>query len=99
MELSRIILGPVVTEKAERMKQIRSYTLQVRNEATKIDVKAALKKFYEVDVASIRVMRTPTKTRALGAGKVMTKRQPTKRMIITLTDKSSALDFSKFKAS
>lgn len=99
MDISRIILGPVVTEKAERLKTGRSYTLRVQNGATKIDVKAALKKFYSVDVASIRVMRTTTKTRNLGAGRVMTKRHPTKRMIVTLTEKSSALDFSKFKAS
>lgn len=99
MELSRIILGPVVTEKAERMKTERCYTVKVRNEATKIDVKAALKKFYDVDVASIRVMRTPTKTRELGAGRTMTKRHPSKRMIVTLTEKSSNLDFSKFKIS
>lgn len=98
MELSRIILGPVVTEKAERVKAIdRSYTMRVNNDATKIDVKSALKKFYNVDVASIRVMRTPRKTRALGAGRVMLKRQASKRMIVTLTEKSPALDFSKFK--
>lgn len=99
MDISRIILGPVVTEKAERMKADRSYTLKVHNNATKIDVQAALKKFYNVDVASIRVMRTPKKTRSLGAGKVMLKRQGTKRMMVTLTEKSSALDFSKFKVS
>lgn len=99
MDLSRIILGPIVTEKAERQKAARSYTLSVHNAATKVDVKTALTKFYQVEVASIRVMRTPTKSRKLGAGKVMTKRHPSKRMMVTLTDKSSALDFSKFKAS
>ncbi|UPA22782.1 50S ribosomal protein L23 [Candidatus Peribacteria bacterium] len=99
MDISRIILGPIVTEKAERMKTSRNYTLKVWNNATKIDVKAALKKFYNVDVASIRVMRTTTKSRALGAGRVMVKRSPSKRMMVTLTEKSPALDFSKFKAS
>jgi len=99
MDLSLIILGPVVTEKTERLKMSRTYTLKVRQEATKIDVKNALKKFYGVDVASVRVLRMPTKTRAMGQGKVMTKRHPGKRMIATLTEKSPALDFSKFKAS
>lgn len=99
MDISRIILGPIVTEKAERQKLTRTYTLKVRNEATKIDVKQALKKFYDVDVASIRALRLGHKSRALGAGKVMTKRHPSKRMIITLTPKSPALDFSKFKTS
>ena len=99
MEISRIILGPIVTEKAERQKLTRTYTIKVRNEATKIDVKQALKKFYDVDVATIRVLRLGHKSRSLGAGKVMTKRHPSKRMILTLTAKSPALDFSKFKIS
>lgn len=99
MELSRIILGPVVTEKTERLKTSRNYTVRVHNAATKVDVKAALKKFYDVDVASVRVMRTPTKARSLGAGRTMTKRHPSKKMIVTLTEKSPALDLAKFKIS
>jgi large subunit ribosomal protein L23 len=99
MDITRIILGPVVTEKAEVMKTLRVHTLKVRNEATKIDVKAALKKFYDVDVKSIRVMRTVHKSRTIGAGKEMVKRHPGKRMIVTLTEKSAILDFSKFKVS
>lgn len=99
MDLSLVILGPIVTEKTERLKANRVYTLKVRANATKIDVRNALTKFYGVEVASIRVLRVPTKVRSLGAGKVMTKRHGGKRMLATLTDKSPALDFSKFKAS
>lgn len=99
MDLSLLILGPIVTEKTERLKMARTYTIKVRNEATKVDVKNALTKFYGVSVASVRVLRTTTKRRATGAGKFMTKRHPSKRMLVTLTEKSSALDFSKFKVS
>jgi hypothetical protein len=39
------------------------------------------------------------KSRTIGAGKEMVKRHPGKRMIVTLTEKSAILDFSKFKVS
>ena len=100
MELTRIILGPVVTEKSERQKATgRTHTLKVHPAATKIDLQKALKKFYDVDVASVRVMRTGSKQRVLGGGKVMTKRHPSKRMMVTLTKDSPTLDLTKFKTS
>ena len=99
MELTRVITGTIVTEKTERLKAQRTYTLKVHNDATKVDVKAALKKFFDVDAVSIRVHRTSTKTRQIGAGRVMTKRHPSKRMIVTLSKNSPALDLTKFKVS
>lgn len=97
MELSRVILGPVVTEKAERLKvEGKTYTLRVAPEATKIEVKKALKEFYGIDVASVRVMRTRGKTRILGQGRVMEKRHPIKKMMVTLVSGSKALDLTAF---
>ena len=66
MELSRVIIGPVVTEKAERQKVAATYTLNVHPAATKIDITRALKSFYDVDVASVRVHRIRPKVRAPG---------------------------------
>lgn len=97
MDLSRVIVGPVVTEKAERIKADRSYTLKVAPSATKIDVQNALKKHYDVDVVSVRVMRVGSKTRSVGASRTFTKRHPFKKMIVTLAPKSKALDLSQFK--
>lgn len=97
MDLSSLIIGPVVTEKAERLKTAHTYVLKVRQEATKIDVKSALRKFYDVEVASIRVLRVAPKRRMLGQGKVMEKRHRSKRMIVRLTPKSKVLDLSTFR--
>lgn len=97
MQLSRIILGPVVTEKSERLKTDRCYSLKVHPDATKIDVQNALKKFFDVDVASVRVMRTVPKSRSLNNGASMTKRHRAKKVMVTLTAKSDALDLAKFK--
>lgn len=99
MNYARIILGPVVTEKAERQKvQTRhTYTLWVAKAATKIDVKSALEHLYDVDVASVRVLRTCSKSRAFGRGQLMQKRPSLKKVFVTLTPKSKALDITTFK--
>jgi len=99
MDYARIILGPVVTEKAERLKaaERHTYTLWVDKSATKIDVKSALEHFYDIDVASIRVMRTMSKSRSFGAAQTMVKRAAMKKMLVTLTPKSKPLDLATFK--
>lgn len=100
MSFNRTILGPVVTEKAERLKASakRIYTLWVDKNATKISVKAALEHFYDVEVLSVRVMRTVSKHRSFGpAQQVMTKRPSQKKVLVTLRPKSKALDLSTFK--
>lgn len=98
MELSQVVVGAIVTEKAERLKGVnRTYTIRVAPRATKIDVRNALEKFYDVDVTSVRVMRMPSKTRAVGRGKVITKRKPFKKVMVTLSPKSKPLDIANFK--
>lgn len=99
MDLSSIIIGPVVTEKAERLKAGGVHILKVQPHATKIDVKNALRKFYDVDVKSVRVLLTRPKTRLVGQGTVIEKRHRSKRMIISLTKKSKTLDLSTFRTS
>lgn len=99
MDLSRVIVGPVVTEKAERLKGVhRTYTIRVAPNATKIDVINALKKYYEVEATSVRTMRTASKTRVVGRGKVITKRKPFKKVMVTISTKSKPLDIASFKS-
>ncbi len=100
MNFSRIILGPVVTEKAERQKAAvrHTYALWVDKAATKIDVKSALEHFYDIEVASVRVMRTRSKSRSFGTdAQTMVKRAAMKKMMVTLKPKSKALDLASFK--
>lgn len=97
MELSSVIIGPVVTEKAERLKTEGTYVLKVDMNATKIDVKNALRRYYDVEVASVRVLRTRPKVRLMGQGTTLEKRHRAKRMIVRLTKKSKTLDLSHFR--
>lgn len=97
MDLSRVILGPIVTEKAERLKVAgKTYTIKVAPNATKIEVKQALKEFYDIDASSVRVMRMRGKARLIGQGRVMEKRHPIKKMMITLASGSKGLDLAAF---
>lgn len=103
MDLSKVIIAPVVTEKAERLKAgsgpkaVHTHTLHVASWATKVDVKNSLKTFYDVDVVAVRIIKTQAKRRDLGAGKIMEKRHAFKKAMITLSSKSKALDVSAFQ--
>lgn len=98
MDLSRVIIGPVDTEKSERMKATdRTYTIKVAPNATKIDVRNALRKYYDIEAKNIRVLRSPSKTRLVGRGKVITKRKGFKKMMVTISEKSKPLDVANFK--
>lgn len=100
MDLSHVIVGPVVTEKAERLKAVtskRTYTIRIAHNATKIDVKTALKRFYDLDVTSVRVMWVRPKSTQFGKGQQREKRHRYKKALVTLAEKSKALDLASFK--
>jgi ribosomal protein L23 len=99
MELSRVIVGNPVTEKTERQKADRIYTVQVDPAATKVDITRALVKYFGVKPVSVRVMRVRPKARAIGAGKIFTRRHRSKKAVITLASDSKALDLAQFNAS
>lgn len=98
MELNRIILGPVQTEKSEREKASRIVTVRVIPSATKVDIQSALKRFFGVTAESVRIQRVGAKHRDLGAGKSITRRHAWKKAVITLAEKSPMLDLAEFQA-
>ena len=97
MELSNVIIGQIVTEKAESQKGANMYTLNVAPKATKVDIKNALRKYYDVDVLKVRIIRTRPKSRKYGRGNSMEKRHRSKKAMVTISQKSKALDLVTFK--
>jgi large subunit ribosomal protein L23 len=97
MDLTHVIVGPVLTEKSERLKGLRTYTLKVALQATKVDVARALERYYDVEVTSVRVSHVRSKTRLFGKGHLMEKRRSFKKALVTLAPKSKALDLASFK--
>lgn len=99
MSGNRIIIGQVITEKAETQKHAarRVYSLRVVSSATKVDVLNELQRLYDVEVGSIRVMRIPAKTRMLAGNRTMKKRHHYKKALVTLKKESKPLDLATFK--
>lgn len=53
--LKRIILGPIITEKSNYEKELKStYVFEVAPKANKTEIKQAVQKLFDVDVISVR---------------------------------------------
>ena len=78
------IIQSIVTEKASNMQSRGQYTFVIRRDATKVDVKQAIKAIYGADVDKVRIALSPKKTRLLGRGRLWTKRPVFKKAIVAL---------------
>jgi len=67
--LSEVILKPLLTEKTSLLTEKRNvYCFQVRKESTKIDVKKAIEKFFDVKVKKVTTSILPGKQKRVGKG-------------------------------
>ena len=66
MVAEEIILAPVVTEKSSADMQEGKYTFRVAKKATKIDVKNAVEKLFEVKVLKVNTMTVKGKEKRVG---------------------------------
>ena len=86
-----VILKPVITEKSMAAMGEKKYTILVRPEATKSQVKDAVEKMFEgTKVASVNTMNLDGKTRRRGMtfGKTAAK----KKAIVQLTEDSADIE-------
>jgi len=97
MRLFDIITQPIVTEKSSQV-QLRNttYVVEVRSDATKIDIKKAVKDIYGVEVDSVGIAYNREKTKQ-GRKKRITRRDAIKKAYITLKDKTAKIDFTLLK--
>ena len=89
-----VLIQPIVTEKTVSMKD--KFAFAVHNKATKDDIKKALQDFYGVKAVGINITNLPEKFRLVKRGKIVRKRAPLKKAIVSLS-KGSTLDFNAFK--
>ncbi len=94
VNVTTVLRRPIVTEKT--VAQSDKYTFEVHNDATKGDVKKAVKMFYGVDVKNVNMGRVAPKTRMMNKGKSIQKRKLLKKATITL-EKGTNFDFNSFK--
>ena len=83
MNALNVIIKPVVTEKATDLSTKLAYSFWIRRDATKIDVKQAVKAAYGADVDSVRIINTPVKKRAMKKS-IVNKRPNMKKAIVTI---------------
>lgn len=82
-----IILAPVVTEKSSTEIQDGKYTFKVNKKATKIDVKRAVEKLFNVKVLNVNTMTVKGKEKRVGAN---TGRRPDWKKAIVSIDTNPA---------
>jgi large subunit ribosomal protein L23 len=83
-----VILSPVVSEKSYGLIDQGKYTFEVDPRSNKTEIKLAIEKIFNVQVASINTLNKQGKTRRTKFG--LGKRKNTKRAIVTL--KSGSID-------
>ncbi len=96
MELTKVLLLPVVTEKSTHAQSARKYTFMIHLKANKVEVKNAVAKAYGVKVTDVNIIPVLKKVRLAGRGRTITKRRNGKKAIVTLAPKES-IDFNKIK--
>ena len=79
-----IIKAPVITEKSQAAQAEEKYTFKVDPKATKLEIKAAVEKIFNVKVTDVRTMNVKPKKRRVGRYTGLTNR--TKKAIVTLAE-------------
>ena len=86
MKALHTLIKPIITEKATKLGEKFTYAFYVNRKATKIDVKQAIKEVYGQDVAKVRMMTNPSKTKIIKRA-LVDKRPSMKKALITLKGK------------
>ncbi len=97
MDLTKVLISPVITEKSTNAQADRKYGFMVHLNSNKVEIRSAVEKAYSVKVKSVNVIPVLKKVRLAGRGREITKRHNGKKAIVTLAPKQS-IDFNKIKA-
>ncbi len=85
--ITKIILGPVVAEKASRLAESNNQVvLKVLPDANKAEIKQAVETMFDVKVESVTTMNV--KGKAKRTGRIMGKRSDWKKAYVTLVEGS-----------
>lgn len=87
MLAEEIILAPVVTEKSNDGLQAGKYTFRVNKKATKIDIKNAVEKLFEVKVLNVNTITVKGKEKRVG--RYTGKTSDWKKAIVTIDTTAS----------
>ena len=86
-----IIIRPVLTEKSYDGMADKKYAFEVAIDATKVEIKQAIEKIFDVKVASVNTMRIEGKMKR--QGRTMGRRPERKKAYVTLKEDSKTIEF------
>jgi large subunit ribosomal protein L23 len=66
MQHEKIIKRALITEKADRLREMNCYQFEVMQKANKHQIRAAIEKLFNVEVVDVKVARVRGKPRRLG---------------------------------
>ncbi len=85
LAVQEVVVRPLITEKAERNRQaLRHYAFEVHREASKIQVKQAVEKLFNVHVEDVRTSIARGKNKRVGRN--IGRRPNWKKAIVTLKE-------------
>jgi large subunit ribosomal protein L23 len=93
---AQVIIRPVITEKGTRLRMyenLNQYMFEVADDATKIDIKHALKQLYNVDAIKVRTLWVKPKPRRRGL-RSRGYTRAWKKAIVTLKPDQTIEDFN-----
>ena len=95
MEAYEIIRKPLLTEKSYVGIQNKVYTFVVDKRATKTEIKKAVEKIFNVEVAKVNTVNVKgqTKTQNTKAGRTVGKTSDYKKAIVSLKENSKPIAF------
>ncbi len=86
-----IIIRPIVTEKSSMETSNGKYTFEVNKKATKVDIKNAVEKLFEVKVKEVRTINVKGKPKRQGAHAGMT--SDWKKAIVTINTNPGTITY------
>ena len=89
--LLKVLLGPVISEKAAVAGEANQVVFKVVGDATKLEIKAAVEKLFDTQVVDVRTLNTKGKTKRTRFG--MGKRSDTKKAYVRLAE-GQDIDFA-----
>ena len=79
-----LIVSPVITEKATIASDSNQFVFEVRREATKPQIKAAIEKLFDVKVTAVNTLLRKGKSKVFRG--MRGKQQDVKKAVVTLAD-------------
>jgi large subunit ribosomal protein L23 len=83
MNIYQVLKRPILTEKTDAQRDDKQYVFEVDHKATKLQIKQAVEKIFDVEVVAVNTMIMKPKQRRMGR-RTITTRPAWKRAVVTL---------------